>query len=282
MRGGVHVADTGSVSKKASDLSVGDLTSMTDGYKAQSCAIRGSARSVRFHPEGYSLWQVSGVLQPGTELDWGTEHGDEAVYVGTGELDVDGSCVGEGGMLIVESGVPAVVRAVVETAVLHQGPTDPKVPVEGLFGSPGEGNRGVHVFGPTDAQRVNTTAGHTDFFADSTCPTCRIACFIPCFVENGRESHPFVAPSHSHSEDEIFHILDGEMRIGGHRLTPGMSVAIPGGRRYGFRLPKGCRFLNYRRDASTATFAPGSPPMLETVERLLAWDGGTGRDAAMV
>lgn len=267
------------MSKEAPDLSIGDLTSMNGGYAAPRCAVRGPARSVRFHPEGYSLWQVSGELEPGTELEWRSEHGDEALYIRTGELEVDGNRVQEGGMVIVESGVPAVVRAVVKTSVLHQGPMEPKVPIDGPLGPPASANRGVHVFGPTDSQRVENPSGHAEFFADSTCPTCRISCFIPYFVADGRGSKPFVAPSHSHSEDEIIHILDGEMRIGRHLLTAGMSVAIPGGRRYGFRVSKRCRFLNYRRDAATATFAPGSPATLESVESLRAWNGDTAEGA---
>jgi hypothetical protein len=42
-----------------------------------------------------------------------------------------------------------------------------------------------------------------------------------------------------------------------------MSVAIPAGRRYGFRTPGPYRFINYRRDASTFTGAPGSEPVAE-------------------
>jgi hypothetical protein len=256
------------MSEKPSDLSIGDLTVLTEGYDAPGCVIRGSARGVRFHPEGYSLWQVSGVLEPGTELEWGTEHGDEALYLRTGVLEIDGKRVEEGGMVIVESGVRALVRALVQTSVLHQAPTEPGAAINGPLGPPDDANRGVHVFGPTDARRVDTSHGYTDFFADSTCPTCRISCFIPCILEDGRTAQPAVAPSHAHSEDEIIHILDGEMQLGRHRLTPGMSVAIPGNRRYGFRIPSGCRFLNYRRDLASATFAPGTPPTIETVESL--------------
>jgi mannose-6-phosphate isomerase-like protein (cupin superfamily) len=272
----VEMAEMGTVSKEASDLSIGDLTALTDGYDAPSCVVLGPASSIGFHPQGFSLWQMSGILEPGTELEWGIEHGDEALYIRAGELEIADNRVREGGVLIVESGVAALVRAVVQTSVLHQGPTDPEAPVNGLIGPPAAADRGVHVLGPTDAQRVHTPSGHNDFFADSTCPTCRISCFIPSIFTDGRESQPFIAPSHSHSEDEIIHILDGEMRMGRHRLTPGMSVAIPGGRRYGFRLPKGCRFLNYRRDLATVTFAPGSPPMLETIEILSAWTGDNG------
>ena len=42
-----------------------------------------------------------------------------------------------------------------------------------------------------------------------------------------------------------------------------MSVAIPAGRRYGFRTPGAYRFLNYRKDASTYTGAPGTNPVVE-------------------
>jgi quercetin dioxygenase-like cupin family protein len=261
------MTETGTIDKKGSDdLSMADLTTLADGYDAPTCTVRGAARSVRFHPEGYSLSQVSGVLEPGTELEWGTEHGDEALYVRSGELEVDGTRVEEGGMVIVESGIPAVVRAVVQTSVLHQAPTAADVPTDGLFGAPAEANRGVHAFGPSDAPQLGFGAVVGNHFADGTCPTCRIS----CFVVDGRQSPPYFAPSHVHSEDEIVHILDGELRIGRHKLTPGMSAAIPRGRRYGFRTKGGFRFLNYRRDVATITLAPGSPAIPETVEALRA------------
>jgi hypothetical protein len=99
-------------------------------------------------------------------------------------------------------------------------------------------------------------------FTDSTCPTCRIAVFL------GESSHALTAASHVHSEDEIIHVLSGELRFGRELISPGTSVAIPKNLRYGFRTEGPFRFLNYRRDVSNVTLAPGSEPFLETVESL--------------
>src|SRR5262249_31591526 len=92
-------------------------------YQAPYCTTRGGARSTGFHPSEYSVWKVRGELDAGAELEWGTDHGDEALYVLAGELDVDGRRCGEGGAVIVEAGVPAVARATTDTRLLHFGPT---------------------------------------------------------------------------------------------------------------------------------------------------------------
>ena len=52
---------------------------------------------------------------------------------------------------------------------------------------------------------------------------------------------------HSHDEDEILYVLDGEMRINNRSVGPGACLTIPGGTFYGFRAgPQGLRILNFR------------------------------------
>jgi quercetin dioxygenase-like cupin family protein len=55
------------------------------------------------------------------------------------------------------------------------------------------------------------------------------------------------APLHSHAEDEIIYILDGEMRLGQRVLAKGSSLFVAANTQYGFRAgPEGVRFLNFR------------------------------------
>jgi quercetin dioxygenase-like cupin family protein len=234
---------------------------LRSGYLAPFCEASGAVRSVLFHPAGYSLWEVEAELGAGTELRWHVRHGDEVVFVIDGELRVDGVQCGPNAAAIVEADVPTTARALTDLRVLHFGPASPEPPSEGPLGpARSEGHR-VHVIEQEAAALVGDPAGHgSRYYRDSTCETCRAAFFEPF------DHAPFVTPSHVHSEDEIIRVLDGELRLGRMTLRPGMSIAIPGGARYSFRTPGGYSFLNYRRDAATCVVAPGTPPVLETVE----------------
>ena len=53
--------------------------------------------------------------------------------------------------------------------------------------------------------------------------------------------------SHSHDEDEIILVVDGELHAGSHVVRPGGSMYVPGGTVYAFRAgPAGLRFYNFR------------------------------------
>ena len=75
--------------------------------------------------------------------------------------------------------------------------------------------------------------------------------------EEGTDSSPqlfesqvppnLVAPIHSHEEDEIIYILEGEMLFGRESYTRGSAIFVAANARYGFRAgPEGVRFLNFR------------------------------------
>jgi quercetin dioxygenase-like cupin family protein len=53
--------------------------------------------------------------------------------------------------------------------------------------------------------------------------------------------------AHSHDEDEIILVVDGELRAGSHVIGPGGSMYVSGGTVYSFRAgPEGLRFFNFR------------------------------------
>ena len=57
--------------------------------------------------------------------------------------------------------------------------------------------------------------------------------------------------AHAHHEDEIVHVLAGEMHFGNRVLTPGCAAMIPAYTLYSFRAgPEGLRFLNFRARAN--------------------------------
>jgi len=238
-------------------------THLTSGYAAPGYASTGSTRSARFSPGGFSLWVVVARLESGSTLRWEGAHGDEGVYVVDGAISVEDDMCETGGALIVESGVAAVLRADKPTELVHVGPGVGSPPTGGLLGAAEPVGHRVHVIGNEDADTMEFGAFAQVSFADSTCPTCRLT----LFRVDGADA-PYVVGSHLHSEDEIIHVLSGALQVGPRRVEAGMSIAISGGERYGFRTNGAFSFLNYRADASTVVTAPGSEPRLETVDAL--------------
>jgi hypothetical protein len=59
------------------------------GYAAPSVTARGSCKSRLVSPREFSLWSLTAELDAGTELEWSSTHGDEAVYVKSGSLSID-------------------------------------------------------------------------------------------------------------------------------------------------------------------------------------------------
>jgi mannose-6-phosphate isomerase-like protein (cupin superfamily) len=156
--------------------------------------------------------------------------------------------------------VAATVRAVEASQVVHCGSRDPAVPSDGLFGPPAAEGHGVHVVGPDGWFVSGATDGvHAVWYADATCPTCRIALFT---VYNDKPG-PNGGLAHIHTTDEIIYVLDGSMRFGSYELMPGTSICIPANVRYAqWAGPNGCRFLNFRRDTSEQYyFEKGKEPV---------------------
>ena len=53
--------------------------------------------------------------------------------------------------------------------------------------------------------------------------------------------------AHSHDEDEIILVVEGELRAGSHVVGAGGSMYVEGGTVYSFRAgPEGLRFFNFR------------------------------------
>jgi hypothetical protein len=96
------------------------------------------------------------------------------------------------------------------------------------------------------------------YYADSTCPTCRIT-----VLSVGR-SFAYESAPHSHTEDELIHVVAGGIHVGRRRLGPGDTIAIAAGARYGFHGDdEGFVFVNYRRDASQQMWGRATSPRME-------------------
>jgi quercetin dioxygenase-like cupin family protein len=230
---------------------------LAPGYPTDH-GVEGGVRHRVVGPDGFSLWMLRAELDDGSSVEWPATHGDEAVYVLDGALEIDGRVTPARGAAIVESGVVTRARAVGPTRIVHMGPRDPAPPVDGPNGPAATEGHGVHVVGPRGTYANTTDAVDSHYYADSTCPTCRIT-----LLSVGR-SFGYQSAPHSHSQDELIHVVVGGINLGRRRLGPGDTLAIAAGARYGFRGDDdGFVFLNYRRDASLQLLTRGTAPRME-------------------
>lgn len=221
-------------------------------------------------PEGFQQFVADVTLEKGAQLSWAGEQGDEALIVLDGSVTADGALIRRKGAVVVESGVAATVVAAEAARVLHVGSTRAGPVTSSVIGPPLDEGRGVHcqhldadrtrtyTFEPVevDGQLLDDVV-HSEFYTDGTCPTCRIAVFRVW------GAGPHRGASHSHSADELITVTEGEIVIGGERLTSGMTIAIPADRLYGFRTSAPWEFINYRADASFMTRARGGEPTFD-------------------
>jgi hypothetical protein len=155
-------------------------TALAASYGAPHCRTSGSARGALFQPDEFSLWSVTGELAAGASIEWGTDHGDEAVYVVQGGLDCAAGHVAEGSTFIVEAGVPTVTRSPEPTRIVHFGPVASASPSGGLLGPAHARGRGMHLVTPEDAPSIRFGGDNATsiYFRYGTCPTCRITFFL--------------------------------------------------------------------------------------------------------
>lgn len=83
----------------------------------------------------------------------------------------------------------------------------------------------------------------------------------------------FQVAVHSHSEDEIIFVRDGELRLGERCYGPGTALAIAANARYGFHVgPQGLSFVNFRGGSPTYTGHDGG-----SMDEAAFWRSETGR-----
>jgi hypothetical protein len=226
----------------------GEMSPLT-GYGAPAFDIVGGARSRRAGPPGYSIWLVSSEVDRGASLRWRAGHGDEAVYVKRGSLEVDGRSCAAGGALIVEADAALEALVVEPSEFLHFGSvTD--TPVERKpAGGPA---RGYHLVGPRGVYAREDPTHVTRIFADASCPTC------DAFLLHSSRTVRYRSAAHSHTQDELIHLLDGDISLGSHRLDPGDTLTVTANTRYRFEAgDQGYAFLNFSAAKSGYVLAPG-------------------------
>lgn len=224
-----------------------------DGRSARARRA-GSARTLWASPTDRSIWLDVVELGPGGAIELEPGQGDEALYVEEGELVVDGRSCPAGGAVVIEAGASGRVEALRTTRILHMGPR-PEDPGR----SPAhERGRRVHVVGPRGIFEAREPGRATHFLADSTCPTCAL-----WLLRTGRDA-AYVSPVHSHSQDELIHVLRGEIRIGSLAVAPGETLFVAADQPYRFHgSAGGFAFVNYRSGPSRMTMRATGETIVE-------------------
>jgi mannose-6-phosphate isomerase-like protein (cupin superfamily) len=235
----------------------------TSGYPAPFVRLHGRCESAFEPVPGRELWACTATLEPGAALEWDASHGDEVVFIRSGEVCVNGDAAADDAAIVIESGAPATLVAVSSVRLVHIGTADATAFGGGLLGMPYPVGHGVHVIHHEEVpvfrhDHGDGTFADSRYYADGVCRTCRLA-----LLRNSSE-FPSISPSHFHSVDEIMHVLRGQLRFGGVVVSAGESAFIPAGMRYAFRADGPWEFINYRRSLSQYIGHPGDEPILET------------------
>lgn len=168
---------------------------------------------------------------------------ERLLYVQDGTVEVGGTRLARGSVVIVERNAHAEVRGGASGSALlmfngampsasakaggrvHLLPRE-RVPVAEILGASGVGG---------------------SLFADARCPTCEVWLHENRFpAPSGPRLDP-EAGIHSHEEDEIIFITGGQMQLGQKLVGPGTAVAIAANTFYSFLPgPDGLTFINFR------------------------------------
>jgi hypothetical protein len=183
-------------------------------------------------------------LETGQSLQIGPLPVECVTYVWRGNAEAGGTPLPRGSSIIVEQGQSVTVTGG-EEGVQLLAFASAEVPQGQAAGGH------VHLLPADRVPRTEDLGGHGvsgGMHADSDCPTCSVWLHENHF--GPRE--PLTAEQqdagiHSHSEDEIIFVIDGEMRLGNKPAGPGTAVAIAAETLYSFSPgPEGLSFINFR------------------------------------
>lgn len=233
--------------------------------------LAGGGRSRLESPLHASIWMTTGLLDAGATLAWDADHGEEAFYVEQGEVTIDDRVCPAGTAVILEAHAAPTLRALAPSRVLHMGSYDEVAKrggarEDGGLAEPASGTAAalagpapsIHVVGPRGVYEAIEPGRAARFFADATCPTCSVWLLLTS------RSVAYESPIHSHAQDELIHVLQGDVQIGSLTLVPGDTVFIAADQVYRFRSgPAGFAFLNYRKAASLMTIRPTGQKIVE-------------------
>ena len=212
----------------------------------QPNGLSGSATARAYYEdEAHPLHLHVHEIAPGEMLRIEDNGIDRLAYVWRGSVQAGGCRLDAGSSLIVEHGRNLdIVGGAAASQVLT-------FAAARIAGDRREGGH-VHLLPADRVARTGSlgaaggVSGGMHF--DSACPTCEIWLHENHFPGTSAPSPEDQARGvHSHSEDEIIFVTDGEMRLGNRLYGPGMALAIAADTLYSFTPgPEGLSFVNFR------------------------------------
>jgi hypothetical protein len=185
-------------------------------------------------------------IAPGEALTIGPMATDCVAYVWHGALEAGGWALAPGSSLIVEHG---------QTLAVQGGETPAELLTFHAAEPSGDHRAGgnVHLLPrervPFRADMGGGSGVGGGMHADSSCPTSAVWLHENHFPGRDTPMTPEEEKRgvHSHSEDEIIFVIDGEIRLGNRLYGPGTAVAIAADTLYSFTTgPDGLSFINFR------------------------------------
>ena len=185
-------------------------------------------------------------IAPGDRLTIGPLATDCVAYVWHGALEAGGWALAPGSSLIVEHG---------ETLALRGGDEPAELLTFHAASPTGDLRAGGHIhLLPSERvpRRADMGGGSSvggGMHADASCKTCAVWLHENHFPGRDTPMTPEEEKRgvHSHSEDEIIFVTEGQIRLGARLYGPGTAVAIAADTLYSFTTgPKGLSFVNFR------------------------------------
>lgn len=223
------------------------------------------------HPLHARLHRMRG----GARITWPASDSGFLAYVWAGSFDVDGHRLEVGSILAVEHHASAVAESCADGSAL--------LVFNGTVGVAERAGGHVHLLPADRVPRTDRLVSYREgvggaLFADAACPTCEMWLHENSFAIPGEK-----IAVHSHSEDEIMVVTEGEIVLGARSHGRGTVIAVAAETLYGFSVgANGLTFINFRPKRPTyralgaagsideqAIFRGklGSPQFLSTVAR---------------
>ena len=182
-------------------------------------------------------------LGAGQEVAFEPHATDRLVYVWHGSIIAGAHTLTAGSSMIVEHRAKLAVRADKDTELLVFAAAAPPA-------APKRGGQ-VHLLPAERAPRSDGLKGSVGvggvMHADADCETCSVWLHENRFAGRTATRADAEAGIHSHSEDEVIFVLDGDIRLGERLYGPGTALAIAADTLYSFTPgPNGLHFANFR------------------------------------
>ncbi len=197
-------------------------------------------------------------MAPGHEVRWTSSRLGHLLYVWEGELEIAGRALGPGGVVVIEHGAGAAIRAKAKgcRVVVFN-------PANSSGYRPARAGGHVHVLPADRVPRAERLQVHDEvggaLLADSRCDSCEF-----WLHENSFHTPGFVVEPHYHSEDEIILVIGGEVKLGNRIYGRGTALSVARDTVYGFRsVGTGLAFINFRPSRPSYARAKDADPVDE-------------------